>query len=148
MLHPTVEAALRPVALAAGDLLVLPSNLLHRIVAGGSVASFDFAHHSIAPEGGYLPHEEHAEPAWLAELSPLERRLVAGREFGQLAPTAPPSAHPSPMAVREPSEIEAAERWAWDRAGWLVVPGLMDKGWIGEATRSCCNTVLSPRSSL
>eukprot|EP01051_Picozoa_sp_SAG22_P009946 SAG22_NODE_864_length_6788_cov_2.700553_6_plen_325_part_00 len=87
-LHPAVEAALQPVALAAGDLLVLPANLLHRVGGGGGgggggrLVAFEFAHHTMAPQGGY---EQQAEPGWLAELSPLERRLIAGREFGQVS---------------------------------------------------------------
>ena len=106
------------------------------------VVRLDVAHHSIAPTNGY---EAAPIPDWLAELSPAEQRLVAGREYGHLAPAASvclispaalrasrlsraltdavsncwqPSRHPTPLAeVAAGGGIDLAERWQWDRAG-------------------------------
>ena len=80
------------------------------------VVRLDVAHHSIAPVNGY---EAAPIPDWLAELSPAEQRLVAGREYGHLAPAAAPSQHPTPLAevAAGGGGIDLAERWQWDRAG-------------------------------
>ena len=115
--------------LQPGDLILCAANLLCGLQprtdgTPGRLLCAEFAASGWLPTFSAL---ESPDPAWKSALGATERLLLdgGGDEDGQ----APPAG-----LAGDPEE--AAERWAWDLCGYLVLPGIMDEEWQQQCLAS------------
>jgi len=132
-------------ALAAGDVLLCAASALHGICPqgdGGELLVVDFISRAARPQVFSDPQDEQSLPAWAEELSEAEQTVLTGGNSDRLVlsdGTATWLASSDEVAQRASSALEferhddAAERWAFDTNGYLLVEGIMDDEWIDAA---------------
>jgi len=132
-------------ALAAGDVLLCAASALHGICPqgdGGELLVVDFISRAARPQIFSDPQDEQSLPAWAEELSEAEQTVLTGGNSDRLVlsdGTATWLASSDEVAQRASSALEferhddAAERWAFDTNGYLLVEGVMDDEWIDAA---------------
>ncbi|HCV22760.1 MAG TPA: phytanoyl-CoA dioxygenase family protein [Candidatus Latescibacteria bacterium] len=141
--NPLVE---RP-TLAAGDVLLCAASTLHGICpqgAGGELLVADFISRSARPQVPPEPQDKPSLPAWAEGLGEAEQTLLMGGDSGHVVlsdgtANRLTSADDADVAQRASSplslggEDDAAERWAFDTQGFLLVDSVMDDDWIEAA---------------
>ena len=132
-------------ALAAGDVLLCAASALHGICPqgdGGELLVVDFISRAARPQVFSDPQDEQSLPAWAEELGEAEQTVLTGGNSDRLVlsdGTATWLASSDEVAQRASSALEferhddAAERWAFDTNGYLLVEGVMDDEWIDAA---------------
>ncbi len=132
-------------ALAAGDVLLCAASALHGICPqgdGGELLVVDFISRAARPQIFSDPQDEQSLPAWAEELGEAEQTVLTGGNSDRLVlsdGTATWLASSDEVAQRASSALEferhddAAERWAFDTNGYLLVEGVMDDEWIDAA---------------
>ena len=140
---PFVE---RP-AMKAGDVLLCAASALHGVCpqgAGGELLVMNFISTSARPQ---LPADEEDGrplPEWAKGLGEAEQALLMGGGSNRVLlsdghTTWLNDADDAEVAQRASSPLEfgstddAAERWAFDTHGYLLVEGVMDEDWIEAA---------------
>ena len=134
-------------ALAAGDVLLCAAITLHGICpqgAGGELLAADFISRSVRPQVPPDPQDTPSLPAWAEGLSEAEQTLLMGGDADHVvlsdgtaawltsADDADVAQRPSsPLALD--GDAAAAERWAFETQGFLLVDGVMDDDWIDAA---------------
>ncbi len=134
-------------ALAAGDVLLCAASTLHGICpqgAGGELLVVNFISRSARPQVPPDPQDKPSLPAWAEGLGEAEQTLLMGGNSRRvllsdgIATRLAPADDPD-VAQRTSSPLQfgrrddAAERWAFDTHGYLLVEGVMDDDWIDAA---------------
>jgi len=132
-------------ALAAGDVLLCAASALHGICPqgdGGELLVMNFISRAARPQIFSDPQEEQPLPAWAEELGEAEQTVLTGGNSDRLvlsdgATTWLASSNEAAQRASSALEFErhddAAERWAFDTNGYLLVEGVMDDEWIDAA---------------
>ncbi|MFP6643957.1 MAG: phytanoyl-CoA dioxygenase family protein, partial [Candidatus Latescibacterota bacterium] len=132
-------------ALAAGDVLLCAASALHGICPqsdGGELLVINFISRSARPQVPSDPQDEQPLPAWVEGLGEVEQTVLTGGDSGRLVLSDGATtwlASSDDVAQRASSALEferrddAAERWAFDTNGYLLVEGVMDDEWIDAA---------------
>ena len=141
---PFVE---RP-ALAAGDVLLCAASTLHGVCpqgAGGELLVVNFISRSARPQ---VPPDQGEDkpslPEWSEGLGEAEQTVLAGGDSRRVLLSDGTATWLSPaddadLAQRASSALEferrddAAERWAFDTHGFLLVEGVMEDDWVDAA---------------
>jgi ectoine hydroxylase-related dioxygenase (phytanoyl-CoA dioxygenase family) len=143
---PFVE---RP-ALEAGDVLLCAASTLHSVCpqgAGGELLVVSFISSSARPQMPPDQEDRPSLPAWAEGLGEAEQALLMGGDSRRVLLSDGTATWLSPaddaeVAQRASSALElghpddAAERWAFDTHGYLLVEGVMDDDWIDAAAAS------------
>ena len=134
-------------ALAAGDVLLCAANTLHGICpqgAGGELLVVNFISRTARPQVPPEQQDKPPLPAWAEGLGEAEQTVLAGSDSGRLllsdgTATWLASADDADAAQRTSSALDfaprddAAERWAFDTHGFLLVEDIMDDAWADAA---------------
>ena len=132
-------------ALAAGDVLLCAASALHGICPqsdGGELLVINFISRSARPQVPSDPQDEQPLPAWAEGLGEVEQTVLTGGDSGRPVLSDGATtwlASSDDVAQRASSALEferrddAAERWAFDTNGYLLVEGVMDDEWIDAA---------------
>ena len=134
-------------ALAAGDVLLCAASTLHGICpqgAGGELLVINFISRAARPQVPLEQQDKSSLPAWAEELGEAEQTVLTGGDSRHLlladgTTTWLASADDADAAQRASSALEferrddAAERWAFDTQGFLLVEGVMDDDWVDAA---------------
>lgn len=145
-LPPSSPLAERP-ALAAGDVLLCAASTLHGICpqgGGGELVVINFISRTARPQVAAEQQDAPTLPAWAAELGEAEQTVLAGGDARRLLLSDGTTTWLSPdddadTAQRASSALgfdrrdAAAERWAFDTHGFLLVEGVMDDAWVDAA---------------
>ena len=140
---PFVE---RP-ALEAGDVLLCAASTLHGVCpqgAGGELLVVRFISSSARPQVPPDQEDGPSLPEWAEGLGEAEQALLMGGDSRRVLLSDGTATWLSPaddaeVAQRASSPLElgrpddAAERWAFDTHGYLLVEGVMDDDWIDAA---------------
>ena len=140
---PFVE---RP-ALRAGDVLLCAASTLHAVCPqgdGGELIVVSFISRAARPQALPDEQEKPSLPAWAEGLGEAEKTLLAGSDAPDLLLSDGTATWLSPaddteVAQRPSSALElgcgeeAAERWAFDTNGYLVIEDVMDNDWVDAA---------------
>jgi len=132
-------------ALAAGDVLLCAASALHGICPqgdGGELLVMNFISRAARPQVSSDPQDEQPLPVWAEELGEAEQTVLTGGNSDRLvlsdgATTWLASSNEAAQRASSALEFErrddAAERWAFDTNGYLLVEGVMDDEWIDAA---------------
>jgi ectoine hydroxylase-related dioxygenase (phytanoyl-CoA dioxygenase family) len=132
-------------ALAAGDVLLCAACALHGICPqsdGGELLVINFISRSARSQVPSDPQHAQPLPAWAEGLGEVEQTVLTGGDSGRLvlsdgATTWLASSHDVGQRASSALDFErrddAAERWAFDTNGYLLVEGVMDDEWIDAA---------------
>ena len=145
-LPPSSPFAERP-ALAVGDVLLCAASTLHGICpqgAGGELLVANFISRTARPQVPPDQQDKPSLPVWAEGLGEAEQTLLMGGDSGRVllsdgTATWLTPADDGDVAQRASSPLEfggrddAAERWAFDTQGFLLVEGVMDDDWVDAA---------------
>jgi ectoine hydroxylase-related dioxygenase (phytanoyl-CoA dioxygenase family) len=145
-LPPSSPFAERP-ALAVGDVLLCAASTLHGICpqgAGGELLVANFISRTARPQVPPDQQDKPSLPVWAEGLGEAEQTLLMGGDSGRVllsdgTATWLTPADDGDVAQRATSPLEfggrddAAERWAFDTQGFLLVEGVMDDDWVDAA---------------
>ena len=134
-------------ALATGDVLLCAASTLHGVCpqgAGGELLIVNIISRSARPQVPPDQQDEPSLPAWAEGLGEAEQTVLAGGDSRRVllsdgSTTWLTPAEDADVAQRASSPLElgcrddAAERWAFDTHGFLLVEGVMDDDWIDAA---------------
>jgi hypothetical protein len=131
------------IPLCAGDLLIVATTTLWRFhCLTSQLLLCDYAMKNVWPSGGYEPPvpAAAASTAWLDELSPAARAIVAPRLLGKEQAVCALSDGVSTTTTDTPPPrlssllgLTSFEEWEWDLNGWLVIKGVMGADWLAAA---------------